>query len=74
MPGNICSNCKAFNSECTHTSSSKKKTTFVNITAAPPELTQLNQPNIPNAQCWQGRATGIKVADQPVVMGKVAKI
>ncbi|KAJ3906202.1 fungal-specific transcription factor domain-containing protein [Lentinula edodes] len=49
MPGNICSNCKAFNSECTHSSSSKKKTAFVNITAAPPELTQLNQPNISNA-------------------------
>ncbi|KAJ4475021.1 fungal-specific transcription factor domain-containing protein [Lentinula aciculospora] len=34
MPGNICSNCKAFNSECTHSSLYKKKTAFVNNTAS----------------------------------------
>ncbi|KAF9068918.1 hypothetical protein BDP27DRAFT_765878 [Rhodocollybia butyracea] len=33
MPDNICTNCKAFNSECTHSTKKKNKTTFINMTS-----------------------------------------
>ncbi|KAJ3836013.1 fungal-specific transcription factor domain-containing protein [Lentinula raphanica] len=42
MPGNICSNCRAFNSECTHKISNKKKTTFINMTTPSEEVTSQN--------------------------------
>ncbi|KAJ3793177.1 fungal-specific transcription factor domain-containing protein [Lentinula aff. detonsa] len=43
MPGNICSNCKSFNSECTHSSSNKKKHTFINMATVPQGSTSQKQ-------------------------------
>ncbi|KAF9068919.1 fungal-specific transcription factor domain-containing protein [Rhodocollybia butyracea] len=33
MPDNICTNCKAFNSECTHSTKKINKTTFISMTS-----------------------------------------